>query len=66
MTDLPRPDVTVTSAPEGHTDVIISRDGKARSYRAEGVGVNEKIADAVRKVIADPHTAEFLPAKRRE
>ena len=35
--------------------------GKARSFRAEGVGVSEKIADAVRKVLADPRNAEWMP-----
>lgn len=65
---LPAPTVDVTpaqnrdsAAPAGSVDVVISRDGKARSYRAQGAGTTEIVKDAVEKVIADAHTAEWLP-----
>ena len=65
---LPAPTVDVTPATErdpsatpGSVDVVISRDGKGRSYRAEGGSTVELVKDAVRKVISDAHTAEWLP-----
>lgn len=68
MTDLPRPDVTVThaterdpNAPPGSVDVVISRDGKAKSYRATGDSGPTIVADAVKQIISDPRTAEWLP-----
>ena len=65
---LPAPTVDVTpaadrdsSAPAGSVDVVIHRDGKGRSYRTEGGSTADVVRDAVRKVLADPHTAEWLP-----
>lgn len=68
MTVLPRPTVNVTptverdsTAPAGSVDVVISRDGKAKSYQADGSSVTEVVKDAVEKILNDPHTAEWLP-----
>lgn len=66
MPKLPRPTVEVTptqdpSAPSGSVDVVISRDGKATSHRADGSSTTEIVKDAVRKVLDDHRTAEWLP-----
>lgn len=61
MATLQRPDVNVTNTSDGKSHVVISRDGKAKSYEIEGVTETEKIRDAVGKVIGDGHTAEWLP-----
>jgi hypothetical protein len=70
MPPLPAPTVDVTpaadrdsSAPAGSVDVVISREGKGRSYRTVGGSTVDVVRDAVRKVLNDPYTAEFLPAK---
>ncbi len=67
---LPRPDVSVThaterdpSAPPGSMDVVVSREGKARSYRVTGDTGPAIVKDAIEKVLADPYNAEFLPSK---
>ncbi len=66
---LPRPDVNVThaterdpSAPPGSMDVVVSREGKGRSYRVVGDGT-AIVKDAIEKVLSDPYSAEFLPSK---
>lgn len=66
MTTLPRPDVTVThatdpSAPSGSMDVVISRDGKGKSYRVVGDSGPAIVKDAIEKVIGDKYTGEWLP-----
>lgn len=68
MTTLPRPDVNVThaterdpNAPPGSMDVVISRDGKAKSYRVVGDTGPAIVKDAVEKVLGDPHSGEWLP-----
>lgn len=61
MANLPRPDVAVTTTEDGKMHVVISRDGKARSYGVEGATETEKIRGVVEKVIGDHHTAEWLP-----
>lgn len=58
---LPRPTVDVTDTPDGKSHVVISRDGKARSWAIEGSTSKEMVKDAVEKVISDSHTAEWLP-----
>ena len=65
-TDLPRPDITVTTGQdEGayspHTDVVISRDGKARSVRGEGTSEVERTKSIIEKVLGDHRNAEFIP-----
>lgn len=57
---LPRPTVEVTDTADGKTHVVISRDGKAKTYEVEG-SVKGMVKDAVEKVISDPYTAEWLP-----
>jgi hypothetical protein len=66
--ELPAPDVQVTtatsrdpSAPAGSVDVVVSRDGRGRSYRANGGCVTEVVQDAVRKILADPYSGEWIP-----
>ncbi len=54
------------SAPSGSIDIVISRRGsdgqspKAHTYRAEGATEVERVADAVRKVLSNPATAEDI------
>jgi hypothetical protein len=64
---LPRPDVSVTpagdrdpGAPQGSVDVVISRDGKAISHRAEGSTTSEVVKDAVEKILNDHRSAEWV------
>jgi len=62
--DLPRPDVTVNPRNDaGQTDVVISRDGKCRAFRSESASTENIIRDLVEQIIADPHTAEWIPRK---
>ncbi len=72
MTDLPRPDVQVThaterdpSAPPGSMDVVVSRDGKGKSYRVVGDTGQAIVKDAVEKVLSDPYSAEWIPEKAK-
>lgn len=59
---LPRPDINVTTTSDGAAnDLVISRDGKAKSYRIEGTTRQDVIKDAVKKVLDDPRSAEWLP-----
>ncbi len=64
---LPRPDVKVTPATErdpaasaGSVDIVISRDNKGRSYRAEGGSAPEVVKDAIEKILNDPYTGEWV------
>jgi hypothetical protein len=65
---LPDAEVEVTHAtnrdsavPQGSMDVVISRGGKARSYRTiGGVSTSEIVKDAVKKVINDERVGEFI------
>lgn len=68
MTVLNPPTVDVTpaserdeSAPSGSVDIVVHRDGKGRSYRADGGTSVELVKDAVRKVLNDPYSAEWIP-----
>ena len=66
MADLPAPTVDVTpttdtSAPSGSVDIVVHRDGKGKSYRAEGGTSVELVKDAVKKVLADPYSGEWIP-----
>ncbi len=72
MTTLTRPDVTVTNAterdpnaPPGSMDVVISRDGKAKSYRTIAGTTAEVMKDGIEKVIADPYSAEWIPKESK-
>jgi len=59
---LPRPDVKVETTSDGKEWLVISREQhKAKSYEIKGATPREKVADAVRQVIDDGHTAEWLP-----
>jgi hypothetical protein len=68
MTALPRPNVEATPAPErdpaappGSVDVVISREGKGKSYRVVGDSGPAIVKDAIEKVLSDPYSAEWLP-----
>jgi len=66
MTTLPRPDVATTRPTDstGPTDldVVISRDGKARTYSTRGKAtVQEAVTEVVRQIIDDPVSRELLP-----
>jgi hypothetical protein len=64
MTDLPRPDVTVThNEDDGKSHVVISRDGKGKSYEITGTSPDDKIKGVVEKIIQDPHTLEWIPRR---
>lgn len=69
--DLPRPDVAVSTRTrdDGGTDldVVISRDGKARSYSSNRTGVPDTapIKEIVEKILSDSATGEWLPAGKR-
>lgn len=70
MPDLPRPtvDVTVTTRTDGGTDlnVVIHRDGKARTFTANQTGGGTgPVKEIVERIIADPHTGEWLPSGKR-
>ena len=58
---LPRPDVNVTTTEDGKEHLVISRDGKAKSYEIEGNSAADRVKNVVEKVIGDGHTAEWLP-----
>lgn len=58
---LPRPDVNVSTNSTGGTDVVISRDGKAKSYTSDAASKDEIVKDVVKKILDDPRTAEWLP-----
>jgi hypothetical protein len=65
---LPNPEVEVThapnrdpSAPQGSMDVVISRGGKAWSYRTiGGASTADIVKDAVKQVINDERVGEFI------
>lgn len=70
MTVLSPPTVDVTpsadtAAPSGSVDIVVHRDGKGKSYRADGGTSVELVKDAVRKVLADPYSAEWLPKENK-
>lgn len=69
MTILSRPDVKVgrPCPPEGccpsdtAVEVVISRDGKARSYQQDGATRDEAYGKALREILDDPKSIEWLP-----
>ena len=61
--DLPRPQVTVGHDPNGKTDIVIARDGKAKSYHSDHVVADNIIRDLVEQILDDTHTAEWLPRR---
>lgn len=66
---LPRPDVTTThdtitgtGAPDFEAvDITISRDNKGKTYTGKGQTIPEAVSEAVKQIINDPQTAEYLP-----
>ena len=68
MVDLPQPDVRVThgeqSSDAGTTHVmeaVLSRDSTAKSYRGTGSTPAEAAKGLIDKILADPHTGEYIP-----
>jgi hypothetical protein len=67
--DLPRPEVEVLTNGEGKTHVVVSRRGSegsaplGRSYEVSGTSPNEKIKDAVEKILGDTYSAEWIPRR---
>jgi hypothetical protein len=64
--DLPPPNVKATHPPviDGeppYVDVVIDRDGKARSYRGTGSTETERTAHVVTEILRDHRNAEFIP-----
>lgn len=62
---IPQPDVEVTDAPTGvhgtsGVDIFVSRDSKGRTYHGLGMTKNDAVKDAVKKLLDDPHTAEYV------
>lgn len=56
----PRPTVQVTDQGT-KKELTIEREGKGKKYEIVGDTTNDKIKDAVEKVLSDPHSAEWLP-----
>lgn len=71
--DLPRPTVEVTSREEGdglslghRVDVTISRGNAGKKYeggKTGGYSHDGALKDVIEQIIADPYTAEWLPAR---
>ena len=61
---LPRPTVTAESTQDGgahRIDVTVSREaGKERTYTGVGSSVAGAAREVVEKLLADPHSAEFV------
>lgn len=63
---LPRPDVEVTSeVPSSNggakVNIKVSRDSKSATHEGSGNDSNAATAEAVKKLLGDPKTAEWLP-----
>jgi hypothetical protein len=64
---LPRPDVSVTGteSSSGHqVDVLIRRANSQRSYRGVGSTRDGATVDAIKGILADPHTLEWIPERK--
>lgn len=59
--DLPRPKIETTKTPDGKDHLVISRDGRGRTYEIEGSSDVEKVKNTVKKVLDDGYTGEWLP-----
>lgn len=64
--DLPRPTVDVTSRETdvGHeVDVVIHREGKARSFKGGGQGISRDgaVKDVIDRILGDHNSAEWIP-----
>lgn len=65
-TTLPRPEVKTTETSgvggtEITVDVVISREGRGRSYQGKGADAATVVKQVVEAVIADSYTREWLP-----
>ncbi len=68
MAELPRPDVQVVTRQTEvaqECDIVISRDGKAKTYvGSDATSRDGAVKEAVEKIIGDGQTAEWLPGKK--
>lgn len=68
MATLPRPDVVVETVPLAggacNTAIVVSRDGKARTWSGAGTSSQTSTAEAVKKMLDDPMTAEYVKESR--
>lgn len=69
MATLPRPDVAVNAGCEAetgthHTAITVNRDGRARTWSGSGVSPTTSTAEAVKKMLDDPITAEYVKESR--
>jgi len=69
MTTLPRPDVTVsTGTSDGgstiDSNIVVTQDGKSRSWAGNAPTIQDSVKEGIKKMLDDPVTAEYLPAKR--
>lgn len=68
MATLPRPDVTVSGHVDDsgtqHASITVSRDGKQRTWSGTGTSMTGSTAEAVRKMLDDPITAEYVKESR--
>lgn len=65
MAVLPRPDVTVGSTVQAETGthetaITVARDGKQRTWSGSGSSAGASTAEAVKKMLDDPITAEYV------
>lgn len=70
--DLPRPKIDVTQSTTNnseptvnstHVNVVISRDGKGKSYHGTGTNTVEVVKDVVEQILNDPYTGEWIKNK---
>jgi hypothetical protein len=70
MTDLPPPDVSVTHSSGVDSveriEVKISREDRGKVYNGAASTTGGAVAEVVKKIIADPYTAEWLPGRANE
>ena len=69
MTDLPRPDVSVSHSEDGcgthTTGITISRGNMSREYKGSGTSQPGSVSNVVKEILNDPVTIEWLPEKKR-
>ena len=69
MATMPRPDVQVTQTVNTDsgvhdTAITVSRDGKQRTWSGAGPISASSTAEAVKKMLDDPYTAEYVKESR--
>lgn len=67
MATLPRPNVTVTTIEadgQASSTITVERDGKQRVWTGSGPIVPSATAEAVKKMLDDPITVEYVKESR--